>query len=131
FGNSKPATRWPSKTIKDFKKDTGKNLSKLASAKDVAQRTLETFPALKKLADLSEAWAHLQYREGEAVMRTMLILKREYGVPSLSMYDGIIVPKSKAELAKNTLKEVFKEVIGVEPILTVEISETALDATDL
>ena len=132
FGNSKPATRWPPKTTKDFKKDTGKNLSKLASAKDIAQRMLETFPALKKLGeDLSEAWAHLQYREGEAVMRTMLILKREHGVPSLSMYDGIIVPKSKAYLARDILRRVFNEVIGVGPILTVEIPETALDATDL
>jgi hypothetical protein len=130
FGNSKPATRWPPKTIKDFKKDTGKDLSKLASAKVIAQRMLETFPALKKLEDLSEAWAHLQYREGEAVMRTMLILK-EHCVPSLSMYDGIIVPKSKAYLGRDILRQVFKEVIGVWPILTVEIPETALDATDL
>ena len=26
FGNSKPATRWPSKMIKDYKKETGKDL---------------------------------------------------------------------------------------------------------
>lgn len=132
FGNSKPAMRWPPKTSKDFKKETGKNLGKLARAKDVAQRMLETFPALKKLGEnLSEAWAHLQYREGQAVMGTMLILKREHGIPSLSMYDGIIVPKSKADLAQSTLKRVFKEVIGVEPILTAETSEPALAATDL
>jgi hypothetical protein len=91
----------------------------------------ETFPALKKLEDCSEAWAHLQYREGKAVMGTMLILEREHGVPSLSMYDGIIVPKSKADLAQSTLKRVFKEVVSVEPILTVEASEPALAAADL
>ena len=132
FGNSKPATRWPPKTAKEFKKDTGKNLSKVAKAKDIGQRMLETFPALRKLERLSEAWAHLQYREGQAVIGTMLFLKREHGIPSLSMYDGIIVPKSKAELAKATLKRVFKEVVGVEPILTVETApEPTLLATDL
>ena len=131
FGNSKPATRWPSKSIKDFKKETGEDLSKLARAKDVGRRMLETFPALKKLEAISEAWAHLQYREGQAVMATMLILMREHGVPSLSMYDGIIVQKSKADMAQSTLKRVFKEVVGVEPILTVETAEPTLDATDL
>jgi len=72
FGNSNPATRWPAKTAKDFKKETGKDLSKVARAKDIAQKMLETFPALRKLENLSEAWAHLQYREGQAVMGTMM-----------------------------------------------------------
>ena len=27
FGNSKPATRWPGKMVKDFRKDTGKDLA--------------------------------------------------------------------------------------------------------
>ena len=119
FGNSNPATRWPPKTAKDFKKETGKDLNKVAKAKDIAQRMLETFPALKKLETLSEAWAHLQYREGQAVMGTIMILMREHRVPSFSMYDGIIVPKSKADMAADTLRQVFKEVVGVEPILTV------------
>ena len=38
---------------------------------------------------------------------TMLILMRAHDVPSLSMYDGIIVPRSKADLAMATLKQVF------------------------
>ena len=123
FGNSNPATRWPPKIAKDFKKETGKDLRKVAKAKDIAQKMLETFPALKKLERLSEVWAHLQYREGHAVMGTMLILMREHRVPSYSMYDGIIVPKSKTDMAADTLRQVFKEVVGVEPILTVETAE--------
>jgi hypothetical protein len=131
FGNSKPAIRWPTKTARDFKKETGKDLSKVAKAKVVAARMLEAFPALKKLENRSDVWADLQYLEGQALMGTMLLLMREHGVPSLSMYDGIIVPKSKTDLAKNTLKRVFKEVVGTEPILTVETAEPTIDATDL
>jgi hypothetical protein len=123
FGNSNPATRWPAKTAKDFKKETGKDLSKVAGAKDIAQKMLETFPALKKLKALHEAWAHLQYREGQAVMGTMMILMREHRIPSFSMYDGIIVPESKVNIAADTLRRVFKEVVGVEPMLTVETAE--------
>jgi hypothetical protein len=104
----------------------------LAKAKDIAQRMLETFPALRKLEKRHEARARLQYREGHAVIGTMLILMREHGIPSLSMYDGIIVPRSQADLAKDTLKQVFKEVVGVEPILTVETAAgPTIDATDL
>ncbi len=131
FGNSNPATRWPPKTARDFKKDTGKDLGKVAKAKDVRQRMLEAFPALRRLENISEAWAHLQYREGQAVMGTMLILMREHGIPSFSMYDGLIMPRSKMDLAKGILRRVFKEAVGVEPILTVETAEAGIAAVDL
>ena len=93
---------------------------------------LETFPALKRLDYDLELWGDLQYREATAVVGTMLILTRTHGVPSLSMHDGLIVPKSKAELAKGVLTREFHKVIGVDPVLTVEPEDTLLiDATDL
>jgi hypothetical protein len=54
------------------------------------------------------------------VLGTMLILMRSHGVPSLSMHDGIIVPRSKAELAKRVLSEQYRHFVGVTPMLTVE-----------
>jgi hypothetical protein len=53
----------------------------------------------------------------------MLILMREHRVPSLSMHDGIIVPRSKADLAKAVLTREFLRVVGVEPMVTVESAE--------
>jgi hypothetical protein len=47
------------------------------------------------------------------------------------MYDGIIVPRSKADLAQGVLRRMFKEVVGVEPILTVETADPRLEASDL
>ena len=131
FGNSKPAIRWPSKMIKDYKNETGKDLRKQAKAREVGLKMLQTFPALRKLEDYSDIWADLQYLEAEAVIGTMLILMRTHGVPSLSMHDGIIVPRSKADLAKGILAKEFKRVVGVEPMLTVEPEASWLDATDL
>jgi hypothetical protein len=122
FGNGKPATRWPSKMIEEYKKETGKDLSKVMKAKDVASKMLPAFPALKKLEEHSQLWAQLQYREAEAIVGTMLVLMRQHGVPSLSMHDGIIVPRSQADLAKGVLTREFCRVIGVEPMLTVEPS---------
>jgi hypothetical protein len=62
----------------------------------------------------------------------MLILMRKHGVPSYSMHDGIIVPRSKADLSKRVLTREFRRVIGVEPMLTVEPDEEPkLSALDL
>jgi hypothetical protein len=53
----------------------------------------------------------------------MLILMRAHEVPSLSMHDGIIVPRSKADLAQRVLKREYHRVVGVEPMLTVDPEE--------
>ena len=92
-------------------------------ARDVARKMLATFPALRKLENQSDVWGDLQFREAEAVIGTMLILMRAHGVPSLSMHDGIIVPRSKADLATTTLAREFHRVVGVEPVLTVDTLE--------
>jgi hypothetical protein len=46
------------------------------------------------------------------------------------MHDGLTVPKSKAELAKEVVTREFRRVIGVDPVLTVEPEERVIDATD-
>ena len=79
----------------------------------------------------SDIWADLQFREADAVIGTMLILMRAHGVPSLSMHDGIIVPRSKADLAKATLASEFERVIGTAPILTVEPEQRTVAVSDL
>ena len=95
-----------------------------AGRRTLPRRCWRPFPALKKLENLSEAWARLQYREGQAVREAMLILMREHRVPSFSMYDGIIVPQSKADIATVTLKQLFKDSCGRRTkILTVETAE--------
>jgi hypothetical protein len=103
FGKSRPQMRWPTKAIEDYKKDKGEDIRQVANAKDVASKMLAAFPALKTLEEHSDIWADLQFIESEAVIGTMLILMRKHNVPSLGMHDGIIVPRSKAELAKTIL----------------------------
>ena len=78
FGNGAPAMKWPDETVEDYeehrqehKKETGKELPDLPRAKDVAQKMLETFPALKNLGFDLELWAELQFHEAEAVRRRL------------------------------------------------------------
>jgi hypothetical protein len=134
FGKSRPQTRWPKEAVKKYREETGRDLNKVAKAKDVAKRMLEAFPALKKLNenDYPHIWADLQFLEAEAILNTMLILMRKYRAPSLSMHDGIIVPRSRALLTKDTLNEQYREIVGVEPVLTAEdVDGEYLDGRDL
>jgi hypothetical protein len=119
FGNSAPKRKWSDDMVKDYRKRTGQDLRKVAKASDVAKTMLNAFPALRKLKEHPHIRADLQFNEAEAVIRTMLILKRRHGVPSLSMHDGLIVPRSKADLAKDILAREYRRQVGVEPMLTV------------
>jgi hypothetical protein len=126
LGNGAPKTRWSSDTIKEYR-EKGQDLPK---ATPVAKAMLEAFPALKRLEEhpKRDLWADLQFKEAEAIVSTMLVLKRRHGVPSLSMHDGLIVPRSKWELAHDILKREFRRVVGVEPMLTVEPDPETFDA---
>ena len=62
-----------------------------------------------------------------AVIDPMLILRRTHVVPTLSMHDGLIVPK--ADLAEDLLTNSGDR--SVDPTLTVEPERPVIDATDL
>ena len=131
FGNSKPATRWPPEMSEDYEKETGQVLRKEAKASDVARKMLKAFPALERLDEHSDIWADLQFLEAEAIVGTMLILMRAHRAPSLSMHDGLIVPRSKADLAKGILAKEYRRVVGVEPMLTVELQVSTTDSVSV
>jgi len=135
LGNAKPAVRWPPEIAKDYKKATGKDLAKIAKAKDVSKAMLEAFPTLRKLTKLKagkDLPLLLQFTESEAVINTMLILMREHRIPSLSTHDGIVVPRSGVGWTKTILTQQYLKFVGVEPVLTVEPEEAdEIDATML
>jgi hypothetical protein len=56
---------------------------------------------------------------------------RTHRVPSYSTHDGLIVPRSQADLAKDILAREYRRHVGVEPILTVEPEDFYGGALDL
>jgi hypothetical protein len=126
LGNGAPKTKWSPETVKDYKAK-GQQLPKAAT---VAKAMLEAFPALKKLEEhpRKDLWATLQYLESEAILATMLILKRRHKVPSYSMHDGLLIPQLKWDLATDILKTEYHRVIGVEPMITVDPKPETFDA---
>jgi len=78
---------------------------------------VEKFPVLENWGKRRESWAELMYLESAAVVATMLRLKREYQVPSLSVHDRLIVPLSKQEVAERVLSEEYTKVTKARPKL--------------
>ena len=72
--------------------------------KVVREKVLQRHPLLErwggKIRGRVRDWSDLMFAESDAVIRTMLVLKRQYGVPSLPVYDSIIVPMDKVQVAE-------------------------------
>ena len=101
IGNGAPIEKWSRKHTKDFFEDTGLRLGKRWPLPLVAQAALEKHPILRKLdvpiKGRKRDWSDLMWIESQAILRTMLDLKRNYQVPSYPVHDSLIVPKSKAD----------------------------------
>lgn len=115
FGNAKPIRRWPEEMLRkspDLKQHPVAAITKAALAK---------YPALdawgRPLKGRVHGWADLMWLESVVMVATMLDLKREYEVPSLSVHDSLIVPASKADTAAQRLARRFHGVTRVRPLL--------------
>ena len=108
IGNGAPIERWSRKHAKDFFEDTGLRLRKRWPLSLVAQSALEKHPVLRRLDEPIKGrkrdWSDLMWIESQAILRTMLDLKRNYQVPSYPVHDSLIVPKSKADRAVAQLR---------------------------
>jgi hypothetical protein len=130
FGNSSLLSRWTKELVQEFEKKLAKK--GLCShgfdrttypMKVICEKVLKRHPLLERwggeIRGRVRDWGDLMFAESEAVIRTMLTLKREHRVPSLPVYDAIIVPVSKRELAEKVLAEQFRVETGVLPRLDV------------
>lgn len=117
FGNSKPIVKWPKRMrqktpeISQFKPST------------ITEAALAKYPALatwgKPLKSVTYGWADLMWLEGNVMLFTMLELKREHQIPSLSVHDSLIVPASSAETARAVLSRKFQDQRRVTPLLKI------------
>lgn len=64
------------------------------------------------------------FTERRILMATLQRLMAE-DVPALPMHDGIMVPRSKAELAKRAMEQASEQVAGERLLVTIEVLNTA------
>jgi hypothetical protein len=130
FGNSKLLSKWTKDLIDEIEKKLArKDLAsngfdpKAYPMKVIREKVLKRHPLLERWGAKTRGrvrdWGDLMFTESEAIIRTMLVLKREHGVPSLPVYDAIIVPVSRRKKALEVLSEQFRIETGVLPRLDV------------
>jgi hypothetical protein len=114
FGNGQCPVRWSPEAAEEYEKQKGQSLRLHHPISRVRDAVRKAYPLLGELRwDEAQPpiWARLQFLESEAVLHTMLALQ-EAGTPSLSVHDSLIVPRDNAELASDTLREMYKLTAG-------------------
>jgi hypothetical protein len=131
FGNRALLSRWTKDLVEDFEKKLArKSLNsqgfdhKDYPMKVIREKVLKRHPLLegwgnKIIRGRVRDWSDLMFEESDAIIRTMLALKRQHNVPSLPVYDAIIVPTANWEIAKEVLTEQFRIVTRAKPRLDV------------
>jgi hypothetical protein len=122
FGNSKPIVKWPKRM-----REKTPELSQYKPS-TITKAALTKYPALsawgQPLRGVTHGWADLMWIESNGMLGTMLKLKREHQIPSLSVHDSILVPARSAETAQAVLKQQFQYQRGITPLLKVNWSKT-------
>jgi hypothetical protein len=132
FGRGGQPKRWPGEFIVDYREDTnGRNLGKDYPIKSITKAALDTYPLLRELGKRKNAWADLMWQESMAMINTMLELKREHSIPSLSVHDSLIVPISEGALAAKVLKNRYYQIARVEPKLVLHTAERDQEVEDI
>jgi hypothetical protein len=125
FGNSKPIVRWPPRMLQKSPELKQHRVSTITTA------ALKKYPALaawgQPLRTVIHGWADLMWMESNVLQSTMLVLKREYQIPSLSVHDSLIVPAHNAETARTVLMEKFQDQREVTPLLKINWPDTLQD----
>lgn len=120
IGNGRPITKRSTKHTADFRLSASADLEQSWPIARVASETLLLHPLLteldRPLAGRVITWAELMWVESQAVVRTILDLLRNYGIPSYPVHDSLIVPRSKSAQAKKQLRaHYFGELLNLQP----------------
>lgn len=117
FGRGELPTRW-AKGVKDIIAEAdGIAASDVPKVRLVVDALVDKYPSIKRLQESGMDWSKLQFLESEAFLSVILKLMDEHHVPSLPVHDSLIVPKGKAELAKDLLTKAYIDKIGVDPLI--------------
>lgn len=113
LGAGRPPRRWPRDAVTALREERGIDLKAYRLA-EVGRAILDRHPILQDLDGIS--WAKLQFIESQAILATMLRLKRDHGIPALPVHDSLIVAQSAYWVADFLLAEELQRVTGQRPL---------------
>jgi hypothetical protein len=114
FGKGQCPVKWSAEAAEEYEKKTGQCLRlhhPISQVRDAVRKAYPLLGELRRDEAQPPIWARLQFLESEAVLQTMLAL-RAAGIPSFSVHDSLIVPRDNAELARDTLREMYSLTAG-------------------
>ena len=123
LGSDRFHRRWPGEAKQKYAESDdfdGRSLQEAFPIGKTKAAILEHLPLLKDWPTSPIRWGDLQFLESEAVIDAVHSLAMAWGIPALPLHDAVIVPKSKAELAKQVLSGTFHQHVGVLPSITVK-----------
>ena len=118
FGGGKFHRSWNPEFRSKFAPKYGSDVNKDFPIKEVRRLVLAEHPALETITSRKITCFDLMYLESEAILGTMLELKRLHSAPSLCVYDSIIVKRSDRRIAEAALKNNFQKTCGFVPIIS-------------
>ncbi len=120
FGQYGHITGWPRELLAAFKRETRLPVGRQFSTIKVGKIILAHYPLLSqigtKINGRRAGWAELMFCESEAILKTMTDLM-SLGVPSLTVHDSIIVPRSRHRLTRQILEGRYFAHCGATPLL--------------
>jgi hypothetical protein len=118
FGSPKHISRWPKATKEDYRETTGKDLTEYP-IKTIREEVFKVFPLMRDWGTEKAFcdWSFLMCVESRAMVSAMLDLMRNHSVPSLTVFDSLIVPASQRTLGEEVLCRSYRKVTTVRPLL--------------
>lgn len=109
--NGKLATRWPPSALQSLKEKLP--ASQIPTAGQVKDAVVGRYPWLERLSETEIGWSQLQHIESKIMLQTVKDLVAEK-IPAYPVHDSVIVPASKATIARETLAYWFMAKAGVK-----------------
>jgi len=115
FGNTKPIRRWPAEMLKDEPRLSEYRVT------SITQAVMAKYPAMATWGQPFNgrilSWADLMFLESAVMSGAMRKLMFIDKTPSLCVHDSLIVPVSKAEIAREAITMAFHAKHRVQPLL--------------
>jgi hypothetical protein len=88
------------------------------------------YPVLAQWGQVDVGWADLMFAEAQAVMGAMIELIKVDQVPTLLVYDSLLVPRSQVELCREALTVSYSYFCKIRPRVEVNRDKAPLDPSD-
>lgn len=112
---------WPDKAVEELAKQ-GIDTEHYPMA-EVRPLILHYIPILSDYPKQEVDVFDLMFHESEAILGSMLTLMKDHRIPSLSVHDSLIVPRSSIPTVQQVMAKNYHQVCGIEPSLKVSVTE--------